>query len=99
MIMQTKTFRITTALVGFVALLMVHIAPIVRSAPYKASVQAYGMDAVAGYEAMLSVSHAEANSDVTIAVQKPDGSTVKIPARTNSEGTAKMSLYDYHTRK
>lgn len=62
-------------------------------------VHAYGMDTIAGYSALLSTSATYPDRELFFNVKKPDGSVLTIPAVTNSEGIAKIDLYDYHTRK
>ena len=96
---QTLALRITGAFTVLAAMAALMLFPLVRAASYKTSIQAHGMDTIAGYESLLSVSHAEPHSAVTISVGKPDGGTVKIPVTVNGNGGAQLSLYDYHTRK
>lgn len=73
--------------------------PTVKAATYASSLQAYGTDTIAGYSALLTTSKTTAGRAVVLVVQKPDGSQVKIPAKTNDQGVAKLDLYDYHTRR
>ncbi len=60
--------------------------------------QAYGVDTIAGYSALLQTTKTYPNKDVVLVVEKPDGSRVEIPAKTDQGGLAKLDLYDYHTR-
>ncbi len=62
------------------------------------TVQAYGMDTIAGYSSLLSTSVTYPEKELFFNVKKPDGSVLTIPAVTNSEGIATIDLYDYHTR-
>lgn len=61
--------------------------------------QAYGVDTIAGYSALLQTTKTYPNKDVFLVVEKPDGSRVEIPAKTDASGVAKLDLYDYHTRR
>lgn len=60
--------------------------------------QVYGVDTIAGYSALLQTTKTYPNKDVVLVVEKPDGSRVEIPAKTDQSGLAKLDLYDYHTR-
>lgn len=59
--------------------------------------QAYGTDTVAGYSSLLTTSRMYPYQDIVFIVKKPDGSEVRIPAKTDQNGVAKRDLYDYHT--
>ncbi len=64
-----------------------------------ATLQAYGVDSIAGYSTLLSSTKTLPDTNIFFKVKKPDGTLLNIPAKTNSEGIAKIDLYDYHTRK
>ncbi len=61
--------------------------------------RAYGVDTIAGYSALISVSETYPNTQVVVDVKKPDGSVISVPVVSDSDGKAKFDLYDYHTRK
>ena len=63
------------------------------------SLQAYGVDTIAGYSTVLRSSKTYPNTDIVFVVTKPDGSQVRISAVTDESGVAKLDLYDYHTRR
>ncbi len=62
------------------------------------SVEAYGTDTVAGYEASLKTVQITAWQDVTFHVVKPDGTVLHLNANSGGDGIARLSLSDYHTR-
>lgn len=64
-----------------------------------ATLQAYGVDTVAGYSTVLKTSQTYSRQNVTFLVQKPDGTKLQLPAVTNNNGIATVDLSDYHTRK
>ena len=68
-------------------------------AGYYPSLQAYGVDTIAGYGTVLRSSKTFPNSQIVFVVTKPDGSKVRINAVTDLNGVAKIDLYDYHTRR
>ncbi len=70
----------------------------VKAADLK-NIEAYGVDTIAGYSALLSTNKTFPLTAIEFEVTKADQSTVKIPAKTDSDGIAKLDLYDYHTRK
>ncbi len=63
------------------------------------TVNAYALDTIAGYEAQIYSSKTFANAEVTFTVEKPDHTKLNIPIYSDSEGMAKFSLFDYHTKK
>ena len=81
-----------------VASLLLMSQSMVMAATYD-SLQAFGVDTIAGYSTLLSTSKTYPNQDIVLSVNKPDGSTISIPAKTNVGGVAKVDLYDYHTRR
>lgn len=64
-----------------------------------ATLQAYGVDTVAGYSTVLKTSQTYSRQNVTFLVQKPDGTKLQLPAVTNNNGVATVNLSDYHTRR
>jgi hypothetical protein len=87
-----RTFSILTLVIAFGAQMFS------ASAAAFDQLQAYGVDTIAGYSALLQTTKTYPNKDVVLVVEKPDGSKVEIPAKTDQSGIAKLDLYDYHTR-
>lgn len=63
------------------------------------SIEAYGIDTIAGYSAQIYSSKTLANKTVIFTVKKPNGNALTIPVESNDEGVAEFDLYDYHTKK
>lgn len=93
-----KNWSAPGTMMALASLLLFSLMPFVKAAEY-GSLQAYGVDTVAGYSALLSTSKTTPSAEIVIAVRKPGGTTVTIPATTNEEGVARVDLYDYHTRR
>ena len=91
--MLKRTLALATLAILFMLSFMGQIA-LADMAP----VQAFGVDTIAGFGTILRSSQTFPGQDVLFKVQKPDGSTIMIPAKTSSNGVAKTDLYDYHTR-
>lgn len=87
-----RTFSVLTLVIAFGAQMFS------ASAAAFDQLQAYGVDTIAGYSALLQTTKTYPNKDVVLVVEKPDGSKVEIPAKTDQSGIAKLDLYDYHTR-
>jgi hypothetical protein len=85
-------------LLVFIASFLLMSQSMVMAATYD-SLQAYGVDTIAGYSTLLSTSKTYPNQDVVFLVKKPDGRTISIPAKSDVSGVAKVDLYDYHTRR
>ncbi len=62
-------------------------------------VQAYGVDSIAGYSALVTTNAISANTDVEFKIIKPDNTELSITEKTESDGIARLDLYGYHTRK
>lgn len=62
------------------------------------TVNAYGLDTIAGYEAQIYTSQTLANTEVTFTIEKPDHTKLAIPMQSDSDGMTEFSLYDYHTK-
>lgn len=62
-------------------------------------IEAYAMDTVAGISTTLRTSQIDAGSDVSFAVKKPDGNTVRIGSTANSNGVARADLSDFYLRE
>lgn len=71
----------------------------VASASNMTDVMAYGVDTIAGYSALITTSKTYPNTKIFVDVKKPDGAVISVPVITNTEGKARLDLYDYHTRK
>lgn len=59
---------------------------------------AYGLDTISGHSTVLRTSKTVADADIDFIVKKPDGSMIKVPAKTNAQGVAITDLSDYHTK-
>ncbi len=88
-----------TVIQGVVFLMMLMVAHGALAASSFSGVQAYGVDTIAGYSALLTSSQTAPEKDLTFLVTKPDGATVKIPVKTDAQGIAKADLYDFHTKR
>ena len=56
-------------------------------------------DTIAGYSTMIQTVKTDANTNLTVRVEKPNGSVLNLPARTNNFGYAEVELDGYHTKK
>jgi len=63
------------------------------------TVEAYGTDTVAGYETLLRTNKISQWQDVTFQLIKPDGTVLQLNGNSGTDGVAKVSISDYHTRK
>ena len=61
------------------------------------SVQAYGIDTVAGYETILKTTTTLPGQNITFQVEKPDGTKLNFDSNSGSDGVARFTLSDYHT--
>lgn len=67
-----------------------------------ASAESIGLkviDTIAGYPTSIQTARTDANTNITVKVEKPDGGVIQLPARTNSLGYASLELDGYHTKK
>lgn len=76
----------------------VAIAASSDTAPSPFLPEAYGIDTISGYSAQITSSKTFPNKNVVFMVQKPNGTSLTIPATSNNEGIAEFELYDYHTK-
>jgi hypothetical protein len=63
------------------------------------TIEAYGVDTVAGYGTILSTAKTLANVDIVFKVVKPDTTSFIIEAKTGKSGVATVNVSDYHTKK
>jgi len=67
------------------------------SSPF--TIEAYGMDTIAGYTASIYSSKTLPNKNVIFNIEKPDHAKLEISIESNDKGVAKFDLYDYHTKQ
>ncbi len=63
-----------------------------------ASMEAYGLDTIAGYSTYLRTSQLVSNASIDFYVTDPNGDTTTLDAITNENGIAQTELSDYFTR-
>ncbi|MBU1446514.1 Ig-like domain-containing protein [Patescibacteria group bacterium] len=63
------------------------------------TIEAYGMDTIAGYSASIYSSKTLPNKNVVFNIIKPDGSKLEIAVESDDKGVAEFDLYDYHTKQ
>lgn len=80
-----------------VAIGVLALAPL--SAQAARTIEAYGVDTIAGYSAMISTTATSAGQNAEFKVIKPDNSELLISAVTEEDGIARLDLYGYHTRQ
>jgi len=64
---------------------------------YNSSIEAYGVDTVAGFNTVITSSKTYPNVDVSFRIGKPDGHFITIDSRANKNGIAFAELDGYHT--
>lgn len=69
------------------------------SAQAARQVQAYGVDTIAGYSALITTNAISANTDVEFKIVKPDQTELTLTSKTEADGIARLDLYGYHTRQ
>jgi len=69
------------------------------SAQASRQIDAYGVDTIAGYSAMLTTTATNAGVNVNFKVIKPDKTELLMPTKTEEDGIARLDLYGYHTRQ
>lgn len=82
----------------FTAMLLTLLAVPAGFASAAQDLEAYGVDTVAGYTALLSTTPTSVGREVEFHVIKPSGSELYIPSETDLSGVARTDLYGYHTR-
>lgn len=87
---STRPFFAFSLLLTFFSPGLVHAAP--------GSVQAYGIDTVAGYETILKTTNVSPWQEVAFQVLKPDGTVLHFVSNSGNDGVALFTLSDYHTR-
>ena len=92
-IAKTLAISIITSLVASLAF----AAGASASSPF--TVEAYGMDTIAGYSAAIYSSKTLSNRNVIFNIEKPDHAKLEIAIKSNDEGVAEFDLYDYHTKQ
>lgn len=63
------------------------------------TLEAYGIDTIAGFPASIRSSKTLPDKQVFFNIEKPDGTVLTIPITSNEDGIAKFDLYDYHTKE
>lgn len=69
------------------------------SAQAARNVEAYGVDTIAGYSALVTTNAISAGTDVEFKIVKPDNTELVISEPTDEDGVARLDLYGYHTQK
>ncbi len=93
-----KLYTKIISVIAFVALMITQNS-VVFAATNPFTVEAYGIDTIAGYTAHIYSSKTLPNKTVTFYIEKPNGNTLSIPIETDDTGVAEFDLYDYHTKK
>lgn len=62
-------------------------------------IEAFGYNTIAGNPTFIKSSQTLANQDINFVIEKPDGLSITIPAKTGDDGFAQVEFYDYHTKK
>lgn len=88
--------KISAGLLAMILLLSVGTAQI--AAQDIPQLDAYALDTIAGFPALIKVQNAHPYSSLLITVEKPDGSRVVLPAKSDQRGSAQINLYELHTR-
>ncbi|MBI2453269.1 fibronectin type III domain-containing protein [Candidatus Peregrinibacteria bacterium] len=70
----------------------------VKAATSNIGLEAYAIDSIAGFSALLKTKKSVPNQEMEFWIKKPTGSVLIIESKTDDEGIAKADLYDYHTK-
>ncbi|MBD3156908.1 hypothetical protein GF369_03700 [Candidatus Peregrinibacteria bacterium] len=93
-----KIYTKLISVIAFAALLITQNSAVFAAAnPF--TVEAYGIDTIAGYTAHIYSSKTLPGKTVHFYVEKPNGNTLSIPVESDETGVAEFDLYDYHTKK
>lgn len=87
--------KISAAFTGLLLFLTTALSPVFAATTYG---QAYGSDTVAGYASELKSSLLTPGQSVLFQVERPDGSTIRIPAQADAEGIARTDFYGHQTK-
>lgn len=88
---------IFTLFTVFTVLLSNTSAVFASTSPF--SVEAFGIDTIAGYTAQIYSSKTIPNKPIEFAVKKPNGVEIKLSVNSGENGIAEFDLYDYHTKQ
>ncbi len=89
-----KKLIISTVLGIFLSALLIPGIGVANS-----DIQIDATDTVAGYGTLVRTSNGPANTDLELLLEKPDGSQVLFETKTNSQGTSKIDIAGFYTKK
>ena len=94
-----KIIKNIFAIASILSLTLLQSASALASNISPFTVEAFGIDTIAGYTAQIYSSKTLPNKIVEFTVEKPNGNTLNIPVTSSENGIAEFDLYDYHTKK